>query len=122
MPIAHDIAITVPEFGHLLRLSVSANPTLASIPTLVEMMERLKLALRASLRHPPVEQAWSNVVIRGGAVLAMHTTSPTQMLEATLGTIIESDVRWIDELGAEIEDTGPHPSIVVDLVDAMLGA
>ena len=73
------------------------------------------------MRHPPVAACWENSAARGAAVLAMHTTRPKEMLEVVLGSILESDVRWIDELSAEIEDADPHPVIVIDLLNAMLG-
>ena len=118
--VAKNIEMNPVEFASRLGTLRNQHANILTAPTFNELVQKIQLTLRATMRHPPVLASWENNAIRAASVLAMHTLKPIETLREVLGVVMDSDVRWIEELSSEIEDSDPHPAIVVDLLNAML--
>lgn len=117
--ISSQIAMTPAEFGLMFNRDKSVKGDGAKYE---KLEQELKSALRASIRHKPIELAWKVPFKRRAALLALHTVMPIEMIGSVLGELMESDTRLIEELAAGIEDSGPDPLAAIDMLDSLLSS
>ena len=126
-PVATKMALTHQEYGNLFGVDsdTQEHKCLETNQEFQAQRRKLEQALRGTLRLAPVAAAWGNPNRRASAVLAMHTTTPSTMLSSVIGDVLDSDLRWVEDLAAEIEEdwdiSGPSPLAVIDVLDIAIG-
>jgi hypothetical protein len=75
--------------------------------------DKLQDSLRATLRYEPRAVAWAQTHLQCAAVMSLFMTNPVHRISGIIGDIITSDIRWIEDLCAEIEDEGVSPFVLV---------
>ena len=82
--------------------------------------DKLNSALRATLRYEPRAKAWQQPNLQCASVLALYMPDTIARIGGIIGEVVVSDVRWVEDLCADIEDDGVAPFMLIEVTRVLI--
>jgi hypothetical protein len=119
-----EVAITLTEwavlFGHETRHTRTAESLEASKTELfIKENTRVESALRSTIIESVQKAAWTRPVNRVATHVGLHFESYAEALESTLGNVVRSDLRRLDDLREDLDQRGVSTMHLASLVTAL---
>lgn len=121
---AKTLAITIGEWNSLFGATAHATCAAAQLAAesckpIFPQAEKVGRALRCTIEEPSIAAVWSRPVTRAACVLAMHAENHEEFLTSSLGSLVRSDERRLEDLRATLEEDGLDVLTLSELVVAL---
>lgn len=119
-----NLAITDLEwralFGHEVSHTRTADVTdITRSDRFRSETEKVVAAMRSTVVEATQKAAWQRPVTRVGAYICLHFDNHEDAMEATMGGLVRSDLRRLEDLCAEMEDRGVDTMELAAMISAL---
>lgn len=107
-------------FGHSARpvRTTKLEGTLAQ-STFLQCSSSLQSALRTTINESAQAGIWTRPWSKAACVLAMHIGDDETFISSCLGNIVRGDLRRLEDMRNELDDTGVEVMMVADVIAAL---
>ena len=122
---AGQLALSADEWNGLFgadahaRVSRSDVMSVAREANFLESVRALESALRFTLQEAAPKERWRSAGTRAACFIALHTEACEELVTLTLGTIVRSDIRRLDEVRSAAEERGGDELLLAKCIMAV---